>query len=439
MVKVTTPVKKQESLSPETTADVGDSNNGCMVRQQLATLGFGAEKMKAGKRFAKRTVWVWRELRQDALAAALRHLTRSEIPSIVLVNKLQKMPEFGSKCGLVTAVRRSLESRSAGKECSWLPETYILPEENKSASGAVMRSTEETCWIVKPASLNRGMGIKILDRKSSLEYLRRPPQGRSPKGVIQRYLSEPLLLDGRKCDLRMYLLITRTEPLKAYFARGYVRRTLAKYSENISDRPAHLTNQAVQKKLGGDYETRKQESTWSILQLCEYLASTSPGEGGDADWWFNSWYHNGKEVTLFPHVGVVLFDVNCERFVTPHVTFGLVVGPKNRPWVSLGLSLKKVASERYVPLMDQLLPRKGFEGLIDKKAFSFYLDEGSLRGELILGVDDERKHDGALEYVEAIHLDFAPPGISIAGLGIGNDSKNRIEVTSTWHVEDDGE
>ncbi|KAF4690025.1 hypothetical protein FOZ63_029669 [Perkinsus olseni] len=146
-------------------------------------------------------------------------------------------------------------------------------------------------------------------------------------------------------------------------------------------------------------------------------------------------YHNGKEVTLFPHVGVVLFDVNFERFVSPHVTFGLVVGPKTRPWASLGLSLKKVASERYVPLMDQLLPRKGFEGLTDKKAFSFYLDEGSLRGELILGGDDEKKHHGALEYVEAIHLDFAPPGISIAGLGIGNDSTNRIDVSSVAFLD----
>ncbi|EER03778.1 hypothetical protein Pmar_PMAR025149, partial [Perkinsus marinus ATCC 50983] len=120
-------------------------------------------------------------------------------------------------------------------------------------------------------------------------YLKGLEKGRPSKAVIQRYISDPLLLDGCKCDLRMFLLITRTQPLKAYFARGYVRRTLSEYCSDITNRCAHLTNQAVQKKLGDDYKTRKQESTWSIQRLCEYLASTSSSEG-DASWWLNTWY-----------------------------------------------------------------------------------------------------------------------------------------------------
>ncbi|EEQ97117.1 hypothetical protein Pmar_PMAR008518 [Perkinsus marinus ATCC 50983] len=99
------------------------------------------------------------------------------------------MPEFGNKCSLVSAVRKGLELQSMENQCKWLPETYIL--------------------------------LKILDRKTALEYLKGLEKGRPSKAVIQRYISDPLLLDGCKCDLRMFLLMTRTEPLKVLMASAY--------------------------------------------------------------------------------------------------------------------------------------------------------------------------------------------------------------------------
>lgn len=77
--------------------------------------------------------------------------------------------------------------------------------------------------------------------------------------IVQQYMSDPLLVSGRKFDIRCYCLLTLDgKELSAYFFRDmYVRTSSKKYSLlKLSDREAHLTNDAVQKtsKLYGKFE-----------------------------------------------------------------------------------------------------------------------------------------------------------------------------------------
>jgi tubulin polyglutamylase TTLL4 len=43
-------------------------------------------------------------------------------------------------------------------------------------------------------------------------------------GLIQRYIANPLLLNGSKCDLRLYVVATCYNPLRLYiYPEGLVR------------------------------------------------------------------------------------------------------------------------------------------------------------------------------------------------------------------------
>ena len=157
-------------------------------------------------------------------------------------------------------------------------------------------------WICKPSSLtNRGYGIVILQGlQQVLDFVNRtepemneiePEKERSLspvkktagagtsnveekmpekatiakvaaiKGyqegwIIQGYIERPLLVAGRKFDIRCFVLLhldkskNSDKQLKAYYYEDeYVRTSCKKYSlTDISDRECHLTNDAVQKK-----------------------------------------------------------------------------------------------------------------------------------------------------------------------------------------------
>ena len=60
---------------------------------------------------------------------------------------------------------------------------------------------------------------------------------------IHRYIINPLLLDGRKFDVRAYMLVASTVPFLILYHKGYVRLTCAKYDENDLSLGVHLTNQ----------------------------------------------------------------------------------------------------------------------------------------------------------------------------------------------------
>merc|ERR1719356_2007208 len=75
------------------------------------------------------------------------------------------------------------------------------------------------------------------------------------KGVVQRYVDRPLLLHGRKFDLRLYVVVTSYDPLKVYLnSEGLVRLATEEYSSSpntIRRRMMHLTNYSVNKHAVG--------------------------------------------------------------------------------------------------------------------------------------------------------------------------------------------
>ena len=70
--------------------------------------------------------------------------------------------------------------------------------------------------------------------------------------VVCKYISNPLLINGCKFDLRIYVLVTCFDPLRVYvFKEGLARFATHEYqqsSEGKTDKFMHLTNYSINKK-----------------------------------------------------------------------------------------------------------------------------------------------------------------------------------------------
>lgn len=107
-------------------------------------------------------------------------------------------------------------------------------------------------WVCKPNDQNRGRGVQLF---SSLEQLWRlvgapdqshddPDKIRTDVYVVQKYIEKPLLIQGRKFDIRLWVLVTHD--LRAYFFReGYLRLSSYAFSLQQTSQAIHLTNNAI--------------------------------------------------------------------------------------------------------------------------------------------------------------------------------------------------
>lgn len=93
--------------------------------------------------------------------------------------------------------------------------------------------------------------------------------------VISRYIENPLLVGGKKFDLRLYVLVTSYRPLKAYqYLHGFARFCNAKYTNDMGDLDnpfIHLTNVAIQKH-NDDYNS-KHGGKWHVQVIIPHYLS----------------------------------------------------------------------------------------------------------------------------------------------------------------------
>ncbi|KAJ8780586.1 hypothetical protein J1605_000629 [Eschrichtius robustus] len=199
-----------------------------------------------------------------------------------------------TKIGLLSALRehaRVLSKTSKPAPCAqakvlkmedFFPETYRLDiRDEREAFFTLFDETQ--MWICKPTASNQGKGIFLLRNQEEVAALQAKTQSieddptyrkmpfRAPQArVVQRYIQNPLLLDGKKFDVRSYLLIACAMPYMVFFGHGYARLTLGLYDPHSSDLGGHLTNQFMQKK-SPLYLLLKDDTVWSMEHLNCYI------------------------------------------------------------------------------------------------------------------------------------------------------------------------
>ncbi|KAF5302280.1 hypothetical protein FQA39_LY10319 [Lamprigera yunnana] len=216
----------------------------------------------------------------------------------------------------------------------FIPITFVLPADYNMFVEEYRKAPQST-WIMKPCSRSQGSGIFLINKLSKLKRWSREanksvlqPQLSKESYVISRYINNPLLIGGKKFDLRLYVVTTSFRPLKAYqFRHGFCRFCTVKYDSSVAELDnmfVHLTNVSVQKH--GEEYNALHGGKLSMQNLRLHLEST-----------------RGKEITenLFDQISWLIIHslkavqpvIATDRHCFECYGYDIIIDNQLKPWL----------------------------------------------------------------------------------------------------------
>ena len=122
-------------------------------------------------------------------------------------------------------------------------------------------------WIIKPSNLSRGRGISVSNKLSTIL----DSHDDSNQIIVQKYIENPLIILGRKFDIRQWVLVTNLNPLTIWiWEEPYLRFGAEDYNINdMSNLFSHLTNNSIAKHSEHFKETKIEGNMWEVHQFSE--------------------------------------------------------------------------------------------------------------------------------------------------------------------------
>ena len=223
--------------------------------------------------------------------------------SFCLPRDTVELEEYGERFGS-RLTRHHRRSENGPPPSSTTPESCCTPTPGKQAQ-PIPSCDGALHLILKPDCSSRGVGIRlclsvkdaVADEAGSTgsgqgygsgsRHSRSAPEAAAPNGrtLAQAYLPRPLLLDGRKFDLRVYVLVTSVAPtLRVFVARaGLVRLSSMAYStpsrDNIDDHRMFLTNTALNGEHAASVAGERGSCKWTLDSLFAALAASGVDTG----------------------------------------------------------------------------------------------------------------------------------------------------------------
>jgi len=198
--------------------------------------------------------------------------------------------------------------------------------------------SKDNLWLIKPKGAARGIGIHFLKNVDEI----------NKTDIVTKYISNPLLLEKKKFDLRVYLLVTGHDPLKIYiYKESFARMSSDEYDLELEDLDnvfKHLTNVSVNKKK----KTQNGSSfIWSLPKVKRYI---SEEYGVD----FNEVWEKIEDIAIKAVITMNKLEIDTEKKMYSHLnssnTFELygvdiLIDDNMKPWLleinlSPGLSSK---------------------------------------------------------------------------------------------------
>ena len=165
-------------------------------------------------------------------------------------------------------------------EDRFFPESFVMPQQRAALKHYATAQPPGTIYIVKPRHCQGGQSITLTNQSAAVVN--------ASEAVVQRYIDDPYLVNGRKAHIRIYGLVAASAPVRLYVYRdGIVRFAPELYQCEpgwLERTDMHITNTALHRNhqklvIGTD---PNEENVGNIWSLRAYLAQIA-ADGHDAN------------------------------------------------------------------------------------------------------------------------------------------------------------
>ncbi|EFC44819.1 tubulin tyrosine ligase [Naegleria gruberi] len=202
-----------------------------------------------------------------------------ELPSHTLINHFVNSHELCNK-SLMALNFQDLSEKKVKSKSQYVPVSFYLPDQLNLFINHCenQEETEKSIWIVKPGRSGEGRGIQIYQSYQQVivgEFPQIPTceiesgiisekslKLGKHKMVVSKYIDNPLLIENKKFDMRMYVLLigggsqerfgSNTEEFHTYFYRDAIVRFASEdYTtdlDTLKNPFIHITNNSVNDK-----------------------------------------------------------------------------------------------------------------------------------------------------------------------------------------------
>ncbi|UJR35088.1 hypothetical protein I4U23_027863 [Adineta vaga] len=170
-----------------------------------------------------------------------------------ILNHIYNENQLSNKSLLFQNLRNCFKEKNVLK--TFLPQTYLLDNPIDRINFRKVFQNN-SLWICKPVGLSCGKEIFLFRSEEQLENLLKEYHQNKhystmySNRLVQKYISNPLLINQQKFDIRTYFLCICLSNEILYFAcqTGYLRLSMYEFNLDNLNKFIHLTNQTIQNK-----------------------------------------------------------------------------------------------------------------------------------------------------------------------------------------------
>ena len=156
-------------------------------------------------------------------------VSHPRVKALTPLQRINHFPDMTKICHKAegAAVLKSLH-RYFSSEFNFFPQSWSLPKETTPLMQRMQQqqaggdqAAPPAAFILKPNTGCQGAGITLVSSADELDAAREA-LGKTAGCVVQEYVDRPLLLDGYKFDLRLYVLVVSCSPLRVHLFKARV-------------------------------------------------------------------------------------------------------------------------------------------------------------------------------------------------------------------------